>query len=314
MSFSKKCFFTRLFMPLEELNEYYRNKRKHVYENNILFKGIKMRDKIHKPFIAMIALANRVSGFQTTVVNDRRSTTDKPIIYACTHIGRYDVETLLCAIKSPCYLFYGDANETYRDLLGLLVWLNGSLYFDTAYKEDRMIAKERGIQLLRQGGNILVFPEGAWNITENQIVMRLFRGTAEMAIRGKADVIPIAIDQKGKKFFVNIGENIECEKLTIEKSNELTERLRDILATLKWEIWEEQGVCCREEIPKDYNKTFLDEIMAESNTDYTLEDIIATRYKDKKNLQKEEVFLFKDNLIPSKNNLFLYRPLYYHGE
>lgn len=63
-----------------------------------------------------------------------------------------------------------------------------------------MIAKERGIQLLRQGGNLLIFPEGAWYVTENQIVMRLFEGAADMAIQSKADIIPIAIDQKEKNF------------------------------------------------------------------------------------------------------------------
>lgn len=93
------------------------------------------------------------------------------------------------------------------------MWLNGVLYLDTAYKEDRMIAKEMGIRLLNQGGSLGIFPEGAWNVTENEVVMKLYSGTAEMAIRTGADIVPIAIEQRGRTFCVNIGK-ILCAKIS----------------------------------------------------------------------------------------------------
>lgn len=58
-----------------------------------------------------------------------------------------------------------------------------------------------------EGGDLLIYPEGAWNITENQVVMPLYTGTAEMAIRTGAEIIPIAIEQGGKRYYANIGEN-----------------------------------------------------------------------------------------------------------
>lgn len=48
-----------------------------------------------------------------------------------------------------------------------------------------------------------------------------------------------------------------------------------------------------------------------SEMGYTLEDIIATRYKDKRNLSPKEAFAFVDNLIPNRNNLFLFKSLYH---
>lgn len=44
----------------------------------------------------------------------------------------------------------------------------------------------------------MIFPEGAWNISENLLVMKLYTGAAEMAIRTGADIVPIAIEQFGK--------------------------------------------------------------------------------------------------------------------
>ena len=76
-----------------------------------------------------------------------------------------------------------------------MAYLLGFIGCDTTEKEDRHIAKELAIRTLKQGGNILIWPEGAWNITENEVVMKLYTGTVEMAIRSGADIIPIAIEQ-----------------------------------------------------------------------------------------------------------------------
>ena len=300
-------------MPQEKLNQYYRDKRKYEYENNVPFKGIKLRSKLHKLIQGIVKINNCLEGITYRILHDKRMPTDRPIIYACTHIGRYDPEVILAAVKKPCYLFFGDPNGIYKSILGFFVWLNGVLYLDTAYKEDRMIAKEMGIRLLNQGGSLGIFPEGAWNVTENEVVMKLYSGTAEMAIRSGADIIPIAIEQRGRTFCVNIGENIMCRNLSMDKSNELTDKLRDVLCTLKWEIWEQYGISARKNIPEGYAQTFIDRIMSESDMGYTLEDIIATRYKDKRNLSPKEVFAFADNLIPNRNNLFLLKSLYHKG-
>lgn len=49
-------------------------------------------------------------------------------------------------------------------------------------------------------------PEGACNITPNLPVMKLYDGTASMALETGADIIPIRIEQYDNDFFVCIGE------------------------------------------------------------------------------------------------------------
>ena len=102
------------------------------------------------------------------------------------------------------------------------MFLNGYIPFETNNKVDRKIATKRSIEVLNNGGNLLIYPEGAWNITPNLPVMKLYDGTASMALETGADIIPIGIEQYNNDFFVSIGENIVTRELTGIKVKELT--------------------------------------------------------------------------------------------
>lgn len=282
MNFKRKNIIYRTIMPLDQLIEYYRNERKYIYENNIPVKGIKWRKRIHKIMFAIIKMKRVLLHQKLTILHDEREDTDKPIIYACTHIGRYDIEMALESIQDTCFLFLGSPGKLYRSLDGVLVYLFGFIGCDTTEKEDRHIAKELAIRTLKQGGNILIFPEGAWNITENQVVMKLYTGTIEMAIRSGADIVPIAIEQYEKSFYINIGKNISLDKATnLNEKRRLSDDLRDILCTLKWEIWEQFPIVQRSSLPENMGQIFVGRIMSETANDYTVEEIERDRFHKK---------------------------------
>lgn len=279
MNFKRKNIIYRTIMPLDQLIEYYRNERKYIYENNIPIKGIKWRKRIHKIMFAIIKMKRVLLHQKLTILHDEREDTDKPIIYACTHIGRYDIEMALESIQDTCFLFLGSPGKLYRSLDGVLVYLFGFIGCDTTEKEDRHIAKELAIRTLKQGGNILIFPEGAWNITENQVVMKLYTGTIEMAIRSGADIIPIAIEQYEKSFYINIGKNISLDETSdLNKKRKLSDDLRDTLCTLKWEIWEQFPITKRSSLPENMGQIFVEKIMSETANDYTIEEIERDRF------------------------------------
>lgn len=279
MNFKRKNIIYRTIMPLDQLIEYYRNERKYIYENNIPVKGIKWRKRIHKIMFAIIKMKRVLLHQKLTILHDEREDTDKPIIYACTHIGRYDIEMALESIQDTCFLFLGSPGKLYRSLDGVLVYLFGFIGCDTTEKEDRHIAKELAIRTLKQGGNILIFPEGAWNITDNQVVMKLYTGTIEMAIRSGADIVPIAIEQYEKSFYINIGKNISLDETSdLNKKRKLSDDLRDTLCTLKWEIWEQFPITKRSSLPENMGQIFVEKIMSETANDYTIEEIERDRF------------------------------------
>lgn len=123
MNFKRKNIIYRTIMPLDQLIEYYRNERKYIYENNIPVKGIKWRKRIHKIMFAIIKMKRVLLHQKLTILHDEREDTDKPIIYACTHIGRYDIEMALESIQDTCFLFLGSPGKLYRSLDGVLVYL-----------------------------------------------------------------------------------------------------------------------------------------------------------------------------------------------
>lgn len=300
-------FLKRMFLPQKQLEQYYRALRQYKYENNLPIKGINVRKALHGIILAILRIECLFSGVKVKIVGDKRTATDKPCIYACTHIGRYDVESNFLALKDHFYVFYGDPGEVYRSVNGLLLHINGVIYADTDSKSDRKIGKEQSIKLLKQGANLLIYPEGAWNITENEIVMKLFSGVIEMAVLGNAEIIPISMENYGNTYYVNIGKNIDCTKMTLDRKREYADELRDNMCTLKWEIWEKEGIGKRSDIDNGYSEMFLNSIMNQTVYGYTVEKIIKRRFKDKSISTPEEAFAFMEQLIPKRENAFLFR-------
>lgn len=302
----KKNIVQRLTMPQKELEAYYRTQRAEWLHSGEPIRGIEWRKHTHGLVIALLKVSGFLSGQKLAVIGDKRPMSGGPKIYACTHVGRYDIEMAIRLIREQVWFFMGDPGKTYKNFDGIVLWLNGVIFTDTAYAEDRHIGKETCVKTLEQGGSLLIYPEGAWNITENQVVMPLFPGTAEMAIRTGAEIVPIAIEQYGKHYYANVGEAVSPAGYTLSQKQELTNQLRDTLCTLKWEIWEQFPVTGRACLPEDAAAQFLAEIMSQSENGYTVEEIIRTRFHSKET-SPQEAFAHLNQLIPCKENAFLFR-------
>lgn len=293
--FEKKNIIELQKMNLEDVKKYYTQLRNYNFENNIPLQGIKYRKIIHKLLLEAVKIDRILSKEKVKVISDSRIKSDRPIIYACTHIGGNDIQRTFEAIKEHAYLFLGDPEGLYKDLSGLALYLNGVICLETRDKRDRYIAKERAIELLKQGSNLLIYPEGAWNITENLPVMDLYNGTIKMALETGADIVPVAIEQYEDEFLVNIGKNISISsENNIKESNE---NLRDILATLKWQIWELMGTYKRKDISEEEIKMFKQNIIDKCEYGFTIEDVYETMYKDPNKVSPDEVFSYKKKRI-----------------
>ena len=303
----RKNFIHRLTMPLPELEAYYRERRKERFEKDVPFGGVKLRRVLHPVLVWGMKVKHILGKQKVTILGDKRIPTERSVVYAATHIGWDDIEMILSSIGDHAYLFWGDPHEMYRDINGLLLDINGIVVCDTGDKSDRYIGKETCVKWLGQGGNLLIFPEGAWNVTESLPVMPLYSGAAEMAIRTGAEIVPLAIERYGQDYTINIGRNIPASNLTLEQKHQLTETLRDAITALKWEIWESQPQTKRAEIPPDYRLQELQELQEQMHGVYTMEDIEVTRFHTKAEIAQTDVASVLDKLIPCRENAFLFR-------
>ena len=300
-------FIKGLTLSQDELDQYYIEQRRRYYDKyGSVPKFIKLHNLLHWLLWPCIMLLRKINGIKLTIICDERTKTKEPMVYACTHIGGVDIESAFEAIKNPCWLFLGDPREVYKNIDGFMLGLNGVICLDSKDKDDRRIAKETAIGLLQNGGSLMIFPEGAWNISINQPVMGMFSGAADIAIQSKAQIVPVALECYGKHMYVAIGKNIDVADAWQDK-NELTSYLRDALATLKWRIFEAVGIQSRKDIPENYRQTYINSIINDNkDTSYTEQDVLDTMFCDKNVTTNEEAFAHLSTIHTTMQNAFLF--------
>jgi hypothetical protein len=291
------------------VNDYFRLRRERRYaQYGPKAKAIGFHNVMHHVMLPGLVLLRRLEGRKLTILADRRTARNAktPTVYVCAHIGGQDIETAFEAIGDPCHLLLGDPGQAYRNFDGLILGLNGVICLETQDKTDRHIAKEQSIALLKKGGSLLVFPEGAWNITENEPVMKLFPGAAVFALETGADIVPMALERYGDHYYANIGAEIHHADMNDKDTKTVTAELRDTLATLKWEIWEHMGFHSRGEFSSEYTETEFHPMFA-MVSDYTMQDAIKTRYREKNITTPADAFAHLQTRIPRRENAFIFR-------
>lgn len=290
----------------EFYKRYYELRRKE--ENRFFNKlSLKTRKRIHKIILFTYTIKNHLGGHTYEVISDKRIKSDRPIIFAITHVGKFDIEVVSEAIKDHYYLLSGDYEHLQGSIDAIFLALNGVFYFNEKVKTDRLEVVNKMISHLKSGGNLMYFPEGTWNLSPNLPVLPCYWGIVEIAQKSDAIIVPIAAEQYGKHFKVNIGQNFDMNIFgngAKEKSRAICE-LRDILATLKFEIWESEEQIKRREIIGDEWKRYVEKRFSEW-TGFDEDYIEALIYRPKDVTSPYEAFSCFKNLIPKKENAFLF--------
>lgn len=268
--------------------QYYYALRKRFETSKVNNLSLKTRKRIYPILISVIRLRNRINGYNHMVIGDDREKTDRPKIFAITHICKADIEVVSEALKEHYYLLSGDFENIHGTIDGLFLALNGVIYFNESDREDRHGVKERMIQILKRGGNIMYFPEGTWNLSPNLPVLPFFKGIMDVATGSDAVIIPVAIEQYENQFITKIGRNFDVVCYGEERKAEALSELRNQMAELKWEIWESVSMIERSSIADDYYEKFLEDKIGKWTL--TLEDFEKGIYRNVENMPPDEVF------------------------
>lgn len=173
---------------------------------------------------------------------------------------------------------------------GLFMWMNGVVYMDVLDKEDRKNSRDFMIKVLREKGNIMIFPEGTWNLSPNELIYDIQLGVVDIAMNTGAAIVPISMEQyeEKRKFVINVGKvmrlnfirsgNVEEEKIR------RMQQLRDTMATLKYEIWEHEGMTKRADIHANEWPEFIRRRLAEWKG-YDLKEQIINCYIPREKLE-----------------------------
>lgn len=303
-SFKKKNILARLAMPISELEDYYREQRKYWLVQGKKLQYIRVREYLY-PFIVMFLKLDRIFRGRTIEILGEIPKFSEPTIFACTHTGGEDAQCVYESLGRGCWWFVGDPCVLYKDISGLLLHMNGSVFLETMDKTDRHIAYLRAVELLKKGGSLMIFPEGARNGTDSIPVMPLFQGTAKMAMESQVKIIPVGVEWFGKHFKIKFGEGLLPENFG--NTEDLTQMLRDTLSTLKWDIWESERIQSRSALPKNYRQQFRKKFAKSIYPYDTLEAMERTRFHTREEQEQKDAFIYLSKLIPSRENAFLLR-------
>lgn len=231
--------------------------------------------------------------------------TDRPLIFACTHQVKDDIALALASAGRHTYVLFASLPDFFGTLDGPALWLNGVILVDRKDKKSRAAAIPKMKHAMAMGADILMYPEGTLNKTENLIVQKLFPGVWYLAKDTNALVVPMAILQEGKDVYSKVCEPFD---ICLYEKQEGLDRLRDLMATAKYALMEQHSHISRAEIgdAAEYWKNEMDALVNSLLPFYDFEIENSSQYIDKNETTCEQAFAHINKIQLNKNNAFLF--------
>lgn len=155
-------------------------------------------------------------------------------IYAVNHSNKYDAPYTCEIISKQSYVLVGKQPLELIDRLFFII--NGTVWVDRKDKVDKKKSSAEMINLLKNGANFVMFPEGTWNLTPSKPMLPLYWGIIDIAKFSDKPIIPVVLEYTKENCYVSFGDAMYIEQ-TDDKGEKIGE-LRDRFATLKWTTWE----------------------------------------------------------------------------
>lgn len=189
-----------------------------------------LRKRIH-PLLLKIMPGRR--NFPLKILNHMSAIPGNKI-FVMNHSTSQDAPIASEVIQEHFYLLVGKQSLEIMDRV--FFFLNGVVYVDRKNKDSKRRGLKKMMKILENGHNLLIYPEGTWNMTPSKPMLPLNWGVIELAKNTKTPIVPLIAEYHPECCYVKFGEAIYIHEETDKKAG--IEQLEDIMATLKWDIWE----------------------------------------------------------------------------
>ena len=218
-------------------------------------------------------------------------------IFAVNHSNRYDIPYTCEILSRQCYVLLGKQPLEPIDRLAFI--LNGTVWVDRKSREDKKNSVAKMIKLLCSGANLVIFPEGTWNLTPSKPMLPLYWGIIDIAKASGRPIVPIVLEYTNEKCYVAFGESMHISPAD-DKGEKISE-LNDRFATLKWSIWEQfSDTGCN--TAEEWNAEVQKRLAEYPKLDYEYETSVIRKEYD----TADEVFAHLNSITPNQTNAFLY--------
>lgn len=221
----------------------------------------------------------------------------EPVIFVVNHSNGHDFPVVAQCIKKHFYIL-ADFTMKKDIIVNLLNRLNGCIYVDRKNPSSKKQSKSKMIDHLKSGHNILLFPEGTWNLNPSRMLLPLNWGVIDISKQISVPIIPITILYRNNQAYVNIGvpflptENKQIEIIKLEEK----------MATLLYESMCLFKPIKRSDLPENYAESFVKEQLATyKKLDLQYETSVIRNSGD-----NDDVFGHLNKIKPTIQNAFLF--------
>nr|WP_302600137.1 lysophospholipid acyltransferase family protein [uncultured Cellulosilyticum sp.] len=192
-------------------------------------------------------LANRMikaARMDLQVIGRENLPKEGPVLYVANHKSIFDIVVLVSTIEDPC-IFLAKKEVSKMQMVKTWFAALGAIYIDREDKRQAMESIVKGVNELKSGQSMVVFPEGT-RVSGDEI--KEFKGGCfKLATKTGVPIVPIAIHNTYKVFeekkgiqsttvTLNIGKPIEVKDLSKEEQKVLPSTVESIVRQLMQDI------------------------------------------------------------------------------
>lgn len=227
-------------------------------DEEILKNEIIMRRKLH-PFLKHIipffmkekqVFENRKALRGELGLDTKPVLPKEPVIWASNHLFRDDATGSLMAARGHVYILFGSVSQLYNTFDGIFAYLNGIIVINRKVKASRNASVNKAVEVLRQGTDLLIYPEGVWNKTPAKLLLDFWPGIYRISKETGAKIVPIIHYIKDPTCHSPENEihTVIDDAVRIDDMSESAalEYLREIMGTWYYLMMEKYGKSTRE--------------------------------------------------------------------
>lgn len=196
--------------------------------------GMKIRRALNRPWRALLKAFTK----REVIIEQYPALEKKAYIFAANHSFDEDIISVISTIDRNAYLLHGSTHQMEHNPISYAGYLNGMIYvnrLDNLSRKEAVLKMER---VLKAGNSVLLFPEGGYNDTENQLIQPLFSSPWILSKNLEVEVVPIIAfnDYGTETIFIRA---LQPMALWQYEKQEALALLRDAMSTSVYEIMEE---------------------------------------------------------------------------
>lgn len=219
-------------------------KRKAYGYGNKTYEKKESRAKVYTMMQQLSKNLIQSTGMTLEVIGKENLPKAGPVLYVATHKSVFDIVILLTIIDNPA-IFIGKKEVASMPFVNKWFDALGCIYVDREDMREALKSILAGIEEIKHGQSIVLFPEGTRNMSND--INTFKEGGFRLATKTKVPVVPIALSNTYKVFeekkriqktkvTVNIGEPIITSELSKEELANLPKLTEEKVRALMREI------------------------------------------------------------------------------